>query len=70
MGFDQKGTLVFCVSSLDNRKWNVFEQGFDKALASFDSREDACDYAEDLAKHKAGSKVLIQDHSADPPNVL
>lgn len=51
MGFDQKGALVFCVSPLDNGKWDVFEQGFDKALASFDNRKDACDYAEDLAKN-------------------
>lgn len=70
MGFDQKGKIVFRVSPDENSKWSVFEQGFEKSLASFDNRDDACDYAEDLAKNKAGSKVLIQDHGTNLHKML
>lgn len=55
MGFDQKGTAVFCVMPGDAGQWNVLEEGFDKALASFDDRDDAIEYAQDLAETKDGS---------------
>ncbi len=38
--------------------------------ASFDKREDACDYAEDFAKNKAGSTVLIQDEGTESHKIL
>jgi len=38
----------------------VSEKGFDKPLASFDSEKDACSYANDLAKTKQGSKVVVE----------
>ncbi|MHB8425088.1 MAG: DUF2188 domain-containing protein [Gammaproteobacteria bacterium] len=70
MGFDQKGTVAFRVSRDKNGMWSVFEQGFDKSLASFDKREDACDYAEDFAKNKAGSTVLIQDDDIESHKIF
>ena len=60
MGLDQKGDIVFRVSRGENRKWDVNENGFDKPLASFDSEKDACTYANDLAKTKQGSKVMVE----------
>jgi hypothetical protein len=60
MGLDQKGQIVFCVSRGANGQWDVSEKGFEKALASFDSEKDACSYANDLAKTKEGSKVVVE----------
>ncbi len=64
MGFDQKGTLVFRVARGNDNKWNVNETGFDKPLASFDNEKDARTYADDLAKTKPGSKVVVEGGSA------
>lgn len=60
MGLDQKGDIVFRVSRGENSQWDVTEEGFDKPLASFDSERDAYRYANDLAKTKEGSKVVVE----------
>lgn len=62
MGFDQQGSLVFCVK-LDktNNKWNVLEEGIAKPLASFDTQKDASEYACEIARTKEGSRVKIFD---------
>ena len=60
MGLDQKGDVVFRVSCGANSQWDVNEKGFDKPLASFDSEKDACSYANDLARTRAGSKVVVE----------
>lgn len=60
MSLDQKGGAVFRVARGENGQWDVNEKGFDKPLASFDSEEDACSYANDLAKTRQGSKVVIE----------
>ncbi len=59
MGFDQKGTPVFCVGKGSSGQWDVCEEGFDKPLATFNSEADARKYAEDLAATKAGSQVRM-----------
>ena len=59
MGLDQRGTPVFCVMPESSGKWEVKEQGFEKALALFDAREDALEYAQGLAGTKEGSQVKI-----------
>ena len=59
MGFDQKGTIVLRVCRAPNHRWDVMEQGMEKALASFDREIDAITYAKDLAKTKAGSTVEL-----------
>ncbi len=64
MGLDQKGDIVFRVSRGENSQWDVNEKGFDKPLASFDSERDACSYANDLAKTKQGSKVVVEGRAA------
>lgn len=61
MGFDQKGTSVFCVVPGKSGQWDVREEGFEKALASFDEQEDAIEYAQDLAGIKDGSTIKIFD---------
>jgi len=60
MGLDQKGDIVFRVSRGANSQWDVSEKGLDTPLASFDSEKDACSYANDLAKTKQGSKVVVE----------
>lgn len=59
MGLDQKGDIVFRVARAENGKWDVDEKGFDKPLASFDSEQDACNYANEIAKTKQGSTVVV-----------
>lgn len=61
MGFDQKGGAVFRIARGKNDKWVVNEEGFDKALASFDTEKDALNYANDIARTKQGSKVILED---------
>lgn len=60
MGLHQKGDVFFRVARGANRVWNVSEKGLDEPLASFDSEKDACNYANDLAKAKPGSKVVVE----------
>lgn len=59
MGFDQKGDIVLRVARAKNHKWDVSEQGFEKPLASFDREIDALSYANDLAKSRAGARVIV-----------
>jgi len=61
MGFDQKGAPVFCVTQGQGGQWHVSEEGFEKPLASFNSRNDAEEYARDLARTKEGSTVRTPD---------
>ena len=61
MAFDGKGPVCFRVSRAQSGQWDVYEEGFDKALASFQDREDASRYANKLASAKEGAIVLIQN---------
>jgi Uncharacterized protein conserved in bacteria (DUF2188) len=67
MGFDQKGTVVICVSPGINGTWDVSEKGFEEPLASFDDKEDAYAYATELSKTKEGSTVLVEDEEGFSP---
>ena len=61
MGFDQRGTVVLTVTPGAQGKWDVCEKGFEKPLASFDSKEDAYAYANDMKKGKEGQTVLAEE---------
>jgi len=63
MGFGQNDKAVYCVTPVEKGKWWVFEEGFDKPLATFDNREHACYYAEDLAKIKEGFMPPSRNHT-------
>ena len=65
MGFDQSGTSVFCVMPGKSGQWDVREEGFEKALASFDEQEDAIEYAQDLAGTKDGSTIKLFDERGE-----
>ena len=57
-------TIIFVKAGPD-RRWDVLEQGFDKPIAYFESRDDAIKYAKGLAHTKtlAQVKVLEADGS-------
>jgi hypothetical protein len=65
MGLDQKGTPVFCVKPGQAGQWNVLEEGFEKPLATFQGREDAMKYAQDIADTKEGSQVKAYDEDGN-----
>ena len=65
MGFDQKGTPVFCVTEGKSGEWQVSEEGFEKPLATFQSRDEAEEYARDIARTKEGSIVRGPDGQDD-----
>jgi len=67
MGFDQKGTVVICVSPGINGKWDVSEKGFEEPLASFDDKEDAYAYATELTRSKKDATVLVEDEEGFSP---
>jgi hypothetical protein len=52
--------MVFRVSRSADHKWDVCEDGFEKPLASFDSRELAAKYANDIARTKGESSVIFE----------
>jgi len=61
MGIDQKGPVVFRVSRGENDRWDVSENDFDNPLATFDDKQDACDYASKLTETKEGATVQVMD---------
>jgi len=65
MGLDQRGSPVFCVLAGKSGQWDVKEEGFEKALVSFDEQEDAIEYAQDLSGTKDGSTVKIYDEKGE-----
>jgi len=57
---DQKRDSPFVlVARAADGRWRVFQQDFDKPLAAFDELQEACDYANELAKSRMDSMVLI-----------
>src|SRR3569832_1589294 len=61
MGIDQKGSVVFRVASGANGRWDVWVNDFEDPLASFDSKQDACDYANKLTMAKEGATVVVDE---------
>jgi hypothetical protein len=66
MGIDQPGTVVFRILPNERGTWDVMENDFEKALATFDNKQDACDYANKLSATKEDSAVLILDEGSQP----
>lgn len=65
MGFDQKGAVLIKVQQGENGKWDVNETGFEKPLATFDAKDQALDYANDIARTKGGSRVELEGEAGD-----
>ena len=50
--------FVLVARVIDGR-WGVFQRDFDKPQASFDEMQEACDYANELARTRTDTMVLI-----------
>lgn len=60
-------SLVICVSPGLNGKWDVSEKGSEQPLASFDDKEDAYAYANELTKSREGATALVEDEEGFYP---
>lgn len=62
MKVDKKpeGKVCYKVQRSDLGQWEVNEEGFEKAIASFSVKDDAVDYAHRLAETKNAAQVLVQ----------
>jgi hypothetical protein len=67
---DSPFVLVACAPG---GRWGVFQQDFDTPRASFDELQEACDYANELARTRKDSMVLIRkrrDSAANPDSSM
>jgi len=48
------------VAGAANGRWGVFQRNFDMPQASFNEMQEACDYANEIAKTRLNSMVLIR----------
>lgn len=55
---DSPFVLVACTS---DGRWGVFQRDFDKPRASFNELQEACHYANELARTRTDSIVLIRN---------
>jgi len=60
-GEEAKGRCLFTVQRRDDRRWHIYESGFAPSLASFGLRDDAIEYALELARIKPEAKVQVID---------
>lgn len=52
------------VSHASSGQWDVYSGDFDNPLASFNERQEGCDFAAHLAESRINSIVLIRDTQA------
>ncbi len=50
---------LFTVQQRDDRRWHIYESGFAPSLASFGLRDDAIDYAHELARTRPQANVRV-----------
>lgn len=67
MGSNQQDPLVICVSPGLNGKWDVSEKGAEQPLMSFDEKEDAYAYANELTRSREGATALVEDEEGFYP---
>ena len=51
---------VFTVRQRDDTRWHVYEAGFARSLASFGLKEDAVEYARDLARWRSPAETDLE----------
>ena len=69
----REGSPFVLVAGAAYGRWGVFQQNFDMPQASFDGMQEACDYANEIAKTRMNSMVLIRrrrDPAANPETNL
>ena len=57
---EQRDSPFVLVGRAPDGRWGVFQGDFDIPRTSFDELRDACNYANELAKTRINSMVLIQ----------
>ena len=56
---EQRDSPFVLVAGAPDGRWGVFQQDFEKPQACFDELQEACDYANQLARTRTDSMVLI-----------
>ena len=51
---------LFSVRQRDDTRWHVYEAGFARSLASFGLKEDAVEYARDLAGSRSPGEAELE----------
>lgn len=70
---EQRDSPFVLVACAPDGRWGVFQWNFDTPRASFDELQEACDYANELAKARLDSMVLIRkrrDSAAHPDPLI
>jgi len=70
---EQRDSPFVLVAGAPDGRWGVFQQDFEKPQACFDELQEACDYANQLARTRADSMVLIgkrRDAAAIPDSSM
>jgi hypothetical protein len=70
---EQKVSPFVLVACAPDGRWGVFQRDFDKPQASFDELQEACDYANEIARTRIDSMVLIRkrpDCAAHPDSSM
>lgn len=65
---EQRDSPFVLVACAPDGRWGVFQRDFDKPRASFDELQEACDYANELAKTRTDSIVLIRNGRSSAAN--
>ena len=69
----QRDSPFVLVGRAPDGKWGVFQRDFDNPQALFGELQDACNYANELARNRTDSMVLIQkgrDPAAHPDSSM
>ena len=70
---EQRDSPFVLVAGAADGRWGVFQQDFVKPQALFDEMQDACNYANELARTRTDAMVLIQkrrDAGANPDSSM
>ena len=51
---------IYTVQQRDDTRWHVYEMGFARSLASFGLKEDAVEYARDLAGSRLPGEAELE----------
>jgi hypothetical protein len=51
---------IYTVQQRDDTRWHVYETGFARSLASFGLKEDAVEYARDLAGSRSPGEAELE----------
>lgn len=65
----QKDSPFVLVAGAADGRWGVFQRNFDMPQASFNEMQEACDYANEIAKTRLNAMVLIRKRQDPAANL-